>query len=221
MDNAFTGADFTDYFEVINRDHLDVPIGLEADRMANFDPKGFASELAVVEEERRMRTDDNPEDALSEAAAGAGLRRASLPLAGDRLDAGHPAPDPGRRAQVPQRLLLAAKRDRGRGGRLQRRQGAQADLRILRPDQERPQAAAGARSRTASAGRAETRATPCGQSAGLRRGLSRAQLSRRRSRRLRARNRLRASLRRQELAPVPRRWCSTSGWWSRSWPATT
>jgi zinc protease len=67
MDNAFTGSDFTDYFEVINRDHLDVPIGLEADRMANFDPKGFASELAVVEEERRMRTDDNPEDALSEA----------------------------------------------------------------------------------------------------------------------------------------------------------
>jgi zinc protease len=67
MDNAFTGADFTDYFEVINRDHLDVPISLEADRMANFDPKGFASELAVVEEERRMRTDDNPEDALSEA----------------------------------------------------------------------------------------------------------------------------------------------------------
>ena len=67
MDNAFTGSDFTDYFEVINRDHLDVPIGLEADRMANFDPKGFASELAVVEEERRMRTDDNPEDALEEA----------------------------------------------------------------------------------------------------------------------------------------------------------
>src|ERR1700686_5604875 len=60
MDNAFTGSDFTDYFEVINRDHLDVPIGLEADRMANFEPKGFASELAVVEEERRMRTDGNP-----------------------------------------------------------------------------------------------------------------------------------------------------------------
>jgi zinc protease len=68
MDNAFTGADFTDYFEVINRDHLDVPISLEADRMGNFDPKGFASELAVVEEERRMRTDDNPEDALAEAS---------------------------------------------------------------------------------------------------------------------------------------------------------
>jgi zinc protease len=66
MDNAFTTADFTDYFEVINRDHLDVPISLEADRMANFDPKGFDSEKAVVMEERRMRTEDNPEDALDE-----------------------------------------------------------------------------------------------------------------------------------------------------------
>jgi zinc protease len=66
MDNAFTTADFTDYFEVINKDHLDVPISLEADRMANFEPKGFDSEKAVVMEERRMRTDDNPEDALDE-----------------------------------------------------------------------------------------------------------------------------------------------------------
>ncbi|HZO80176.1 MAG TPA: pitrilysin family protein [Candidatus Binataceae bacterium] len=66
MDNAFTGSDFTDYFEVINHEHLDVPIGLEADRMANFAPKGFDAERAVVAEERRMRTDDNPEDALGE-----------------------------------------------------------------------------------------------------------------------------------------------------------
>lgn len=66
MDNAFTTADFTDYFEVINRDHLDVPISLEADRMANFAPKGFDSEKAVVMEERRMRTEDNPQDALAE-----------------------------------------------------------------------------------------------------------------------------------------------------------
>ena len=128
MDNAFTGADFTDYFEVINRDHLDVPIGLEADRMANFEPKGFDSELAVVEEERRMRTDDNPEDALPEVAAAQAYRRTSLPLAGNRLDAGHPATDAGRRAQIPQRLLLAAERDRRCGGRFRRRQGAQADF---------------------------------------------------------------------------------------------
>ncbi len=65
-DNAFTSSDFTDYFEIINREHLDVPISLEADRMANFDPKGFKSEKAVVMEERRLRTDDNPQDALQE-----------------------------------------------------------------------------------------------------------------------------------------------------------
>jgi zinc protease len=68
MDNAFTQDDFTDYFEIINRDHLDVPIALEADRMANFAPQGFDSEKAVVLEERRMRTEDNPEDALGEIA---------------------------------------------------------------------------------------------------------------------------------------------------------
>ena len=65
-DNAFTEDDFTDYFEDINKNHLDVPISLEADRMANFEPKGFDSEKAVVLEERRMRTEDNPEDALDE-----------------------------------------------------------------------------------------------------------------------------------------------------------
>lgn len=65
-DNAFTTEDYTDYFEVINRDHLDVPIALEADRMANFAPRGFAAEKAVVMEERRLRTEDNPEDALAE-----------------------------------------------------------------------------------------------------------------------------------------------------------
>ncbi len=65
-DNAFTTEDYTDYFEVINQAHLDVPISLEADRMANFAPKGFDSEKAVVMEERRLRTEDNPEDALQE-----------------------------------------------------------------------------------------------------------------------------------------------------------
>jgi zinc protease len=65
-DNAFTESDFTDYFETINKDHLDVPITLEADRMGNFDPKEFDKEKHVVLEERRMRTEDNPEDALDE-----------------------------------------------------------------------------------------------------------------------------------------------------------
>jgi len=67
-DNAFTSADYTNYFEIINRDHLDVPLSLEADRMANFAPKGFNSEKAVVMEERRLRTEDSPQEALEEQA---------------------------------------------------------------------------------------------------------------------------------------------------------
>src|SRR6516225_9084713 len=65
-DNAFTSADYTNYFELINRDHLDIPLSLEADRMGNFAPQGFDSEKAVVIEERRLRTEDNPQDALNE-----------------------------------------------------------------------------------------------------------------------------------------------------------
>jgi zinc protease len=70
-DNAFTSADYTDYFEIINRDHLDVPIALEADRMANFAPQQFGPEKAVVMEERRLRTDDSPQEALEEMAQAA------------------------------------------------------------------------------------------------------------------------------------------------------
>ncbi len=65
-DNAMTSADYTEYFENINRDRLSVPISLESDRMANFDPREFEKERAVVAEERRLRTDDQPEDALDE-----------------------------------------------------------------------------------------------------------------------------------------------------------
>ncbi len=65
-DNAMTSTDYTEYFENINRDRLSVPISLEADRMANFAPQQFDKERSVVEEERRLRTDDQPEDALDE-----------------------------------------------------------------------------------------------------------------------------------------------------------
>ena len=41
---------------------------LEADRMRNLrlDPAEFAKELEVVKEERRLRTDDQPQSALYE-----------------------------------------------------------------------------------------------------------------------------------------------------------
>lgn len=61
-ENAFTGRDYTAYFETLSVRHLDKALELEADRMRNlvFDEKEFRKELAVVMEERRMRTDDKP-----------------------------------------------------------------------------------------------------------------------------------------------------------------
>ncbi len=61
-ENAFTSRDYTAYFETLSVQHLDRALELEADRMRNvvFDEKEFRKELAVVMEERRMRTDDSP-----------------------------------------------------------------------------------------------------------------------------------------------------------------
>ena len=67
-DNAFTSSDYTAYFENISSDRLKVPIELEADRMQNLilREKDFKTEQLVVMEERRMRTDDDPQSYLGE-----------------------------------------------------------------------------------------------------------------------------------------------------------
>ena len=61
-ENAFTGRDYTAYFQRIANDRLELCFELEADRMRNLtlDDKEFRKEVEVVKEERRMRTDDNP-----------------------------------------------------------------------------------------------------------------------------------------------------------------
>ncbi|MBI4589472.1 MAG: insulinase family protein [Candidatus Rokubacteria bacterium] len=68
QDNAFTSQDYTSYFVNIAADKVDFVIALEADRMQNLrlDPKEFASERLVVMEERRTRTEDDPEGFLGE-----------------------------------------------------------------------------------------------------------------------------------------------------------
>lgn len=68
-DNAFTSRDYTAYFQIVPKAALPRMMALEADRMANlsFKPEDFASELKVVQEERRMRTDDNPQALVHEA----------------------------------------------------------------------------------------------------------------------------------------------------------
>ena len=67
-DNAFTSRDYTAYFQQVPKEKLEEMIQLEADRMRhlNVDAKEFAQEIKVVMEERRMRTDDNPQGKLFE-----------------------------------------------------------------------------------------------------------------------------------------------------------
>lgn len=67
-DNAFTGRDYTAYFQRLERDQLEVSFRLEADRMRHLvlADKDVAKELRVIAEERRLRTDDSPENLTHE-----------------------------------------------------------------------------------------------------------------------------------------------------------
>ena len=62
-ENAFTGRDYTAYFQQLEKSRLPISFELEADRMRNLTlpPDQFRKELAVVIEERRMRTEDKPQ----------------------------------------------------------------------------------------------------------------------------------------------------------------
>ncbi len=61
-ENAFTGKDYTAYFQQLEKSRLPIAMELEADRMANLNlsAEEFSKEIQVVMEERRMRTDDKP-----------------------------------------------------------------------------------------------------------------------------------------------------------------
>jgi zinc protease len=61
-ENAFTGQDFTAYYQKIANDRLELCLELEADRMRNLllEEKDFLKEVEVVKEERRLRTEDKP-----------------------------------------------------------------------------------------------------------------------------------------------------------------
>ncbi|MFW5426354.1 MAG: M16 family metallopeptidase [Methylophagaceae bacterium] len=68
-ENAFTGRDYTAYFQTMEKDRLEVSFRLEAERMRKLviDEAELLKEHEVVAEERRMRTDDNPQSLLREA----------------------------------------------------------------------------------------------------------------------------------------------------------
>lgn len=67
-ENAFTGRDYTAYFENLSTDRIGLSLELESDRMVNLlmDPKEFNLERDVVKEERRLRTEDDPKSYLIE-----------------------------------------------------------------------------------------------------------------------------------------------------------
>jgi zinc protease len=68
FDNAETNDDSTDYFETFPSQYLERILWLEADRMGslNVDDANFKSERHVVEEERRLRVDNQPYGSIEE-----------------------------------------------------------------------------------------------------------------------------------------------------------
>ncbi len=67
-ENAFTGRDFTGYFQTLAADELPTMMRWEADRMANLklDAEEFAREKEVVKEEWRSRVRDTPNARLNQ-----------------------------------------------------------------------------------------------------------------------------------------------------------
>ncbi|MEQ9559205.1 MAG: pitrilysin family protein [Rhodospirillales bacterium] len=68
QENAFTSFDYTAYHQTIAREHLEMIMEMEADRMTNLvlTDEIIEPERQVVREERRSRTDNNPAAILSE-----------------------------------------------------------------------------------------------------------------------------------------------------------
>ncbi|WOI55437.1 pitrilysin family protein [Palleronia sp. LCG004] len=67
-DNAFTGQDYTAYFQRVASDRLGLMMEMEADRMRDLDLDGrdIVTERRVITEERNQRTDSDPGALFSE-----------------------------------------------------------------------------------------------------------------------------------------------------------
>lgn len=70
QENAFTGRDYTAYFQILASSRLEISMELEADRMRflNLTEDEFVKEIEVVKEERRWRTEDKPQAFTYEVA---------------------------------------------------------------------------------------------------------------------------------------------------------
>ncbi len=97
-ENAFTGQDYTAYFQTMAASKLAVSFELEADRMRYLHilPEELKKELEVVTEERRMRTEDNPQAKMAEQFAAMAYTSSPYknPIIGWQTDiAAYTAPD--------------------------------------------------------------------------------------------------------------------------------
>jgi zinc protease len=75
-DNAFTSTDYTAYFETVPASQVSKVLHMEAERFANLKllPQEFDREIKVIMEERRMRTEDDPNSHMFEELSAASLR---------------------------------------------------------------------------------------------------------------------------------------------------
>lgn len=64
QNNAFTGEDYTAYYEELDAANVAISFEAEADRMSQLtlSSEAFMKEIQVIIEERRLRTDDNPQN---------------------------------------------------------------------------------------------------------------------------------------------------------------
>jgi len=78
-DNAFTSKEYTAYFQQVGKEHLEKMMALEADRMTNLQisKEEFDKEIQVVMEERRLRTEDQPDALMHEQLIAAAFANSS------------------------------------------------------------------------------------------------------------------------------------------------
>ncbi|MBZ0199930.1 MAG: insulinase family protein, partial [Ignavibacteriaceae bacterium] len=66
--NAFTSNDMTSYYEYLPANKIEIAMEIESDRMQNssFNPDEFLSEVQVIKQERRMRSESKASGILNE-----------------------------------------------------------------------------------------------------------------------------------------------------------
>lgn len=66
--NAFTSNDMTSYYEYLPKNKIEIALDIESDRMQNstFNPEEFKSEIEVILQERRMRSESQASGILRE-----------------------------------------------------------------------------------------------------------------------------------------------------------